>query len=58
MGQKVNLQLLKTRASVITMQETKCQQPGEINIDGYYTYEHLKSKREGGGVAVSALKVL
>ena len=47
-----------TKSSVITMQETKCQQLGQINIDGYHTYEHLRNKREGGGVAISALKVL
>ena len=47
-----------TKAAVITMQETKCQQSGQINFEGFYTYEHLRSKKEGGGVAVSALKVL
>ena len=47
-----------TKAAVVTMQETKCQQTGQVNFDGFYTYEHLRSKKEGGGVAVSALKVL
>ena len=40
------------------MQETKCQQPGQIVLDGFYTYEHLRSNKEGGGVTVSALKEL
>ena len=40
------------------MQETKCQQAGQIQLEGYFTYEHLRIKKEGGGVAVSALKVL
>ena len=43
-----------TQSAVITMQETKCSQVGQINLDGYYTYEHLRSKKEGGGVALSA----
>ena len=47
-----------TQSAVITMQETKCSQVGQINLDGYYTYEHLRSKKEGGGVALSALKEL
>ena len=40
------------------MQETKCQQAGQIQLEGYFTYEHLRINKEGGGVAVSALKVL
>ena len=48
----------ETNCAVVTMQETKCSLPFQINLDGYFTYEHLRSKKEGGGVAVSALKVL
>ena len=40
------------------MQETKCTQVGLINLDGYYTYEHVRSNKEGGGIAISALKQL
>ena len=40
------------------MQETKCSHPGQINLHGYYTYEHLRTKKEGGGVALSAHKDL
>ena len=47
-----------TESSVITMQETKCTQVGLINLDGYYTYEHVRSNKEGGGIAISALKQL
>ena len=47
-----------TQATVITMQETKCQKAGQINFDGYFTYEHTRNSKEGGGVAVSALKML
>ena len=40
------------------MQETKCTQVGQINLDGYYTYEHVRSSKEGGGISISALKQL
>ena len=40
------------------MQETKCSQAGQFNLDGYFTYELVRSNAEGGGVAISALKVL
>lgn len=40
------------------MQETKVTQAGQINLDGYYTYELTRSKNKGGGVAISALKNL
>ena len=43
-----------TGASVWFMQETKCQVEGALKLDGFITYEHLRSKREGGGVALSA----
>ena len=40
------------------MQETKCSQAGQFNLDGYFTYELVRSNAEGGGVAISALKEL
>ena len=40
------------------MQETKCNQIGQIKLDGFYTYEHIRSSRDGGGIALSALKEL
>ena len=48
----------ETHSAIVTMQETKCNQFGLINLDGYFTYEHLRSNREGGGVALSARKEL
>ena len=36
------------------MQETKCQVEGSLKLDGFVTYEHLRSKGEGGGVALCA----
>ena len=48
----------ESKATIVTMQETKCTQYGQLNFDGFYTYEHLRSNREGGGVAVSAMKEL
>ena len=34
-----------TQAAVVTMQETICQQTGQINLDGFYAYEHVRKKR-------------
>ena len=48
----------ETKSSIITMQETKCSHPGQINLDGFYTYEHLRTKKEGGGIALCAYKDL
>ena len=48
----------ETKATIVTMQETKCSEYGQIQLDGFYTYEHLRSVREGGGVALSASKEL
>ena len=48
----------ETRSAVVTMQETKCSQAGQFNFDGYFTYEQIRPKTEGGGVSVSALKNL
>ena len=41
-----------TGASVWLMQETKCQVEGSLKLDGFVTYEHLRSKGDGGGVAL------
>ena len=46
------------KATVVTMQETKCSEYGQLKLDGFYTYEHLRSDKEGGGVALSASKNL
>ena len=40
------------------MQETKCSEYGQLKLDGFYIYEHLRSNREGGGVALCASKEL
>ena len=47
-----------TKAAVVTMQETKVQHSGQIILDGYFTYEHIRNNKEGGGVAISAMKEL
>ena len=31
---------------------------GQIKLDGFYTYEHIRSNKGGGGVALSARKEL
>ena len=36
------------------MQETKCQVEGLLKLDGFITYEHLRSTGDGGGIALSA----
>ena len=43
-----------TGASVWTMQETKCRTEGKLKMDGFITYEHLRSNGGGGGLALSA----
>ena len=50
--------IMDTCSAVITMQETKNSQAGQIKLDGYYTYELIRSYDQGGGVAISALKNL
>ena len=45
-------------ASVWTMQETKCKVEGKLKLDGFLTYEHLRSKGEGGGLAFMTRKDL
>ena len=34
-----------TQAAAVTMQETKCQQTGRVNLDGFYTYEYVRNKK-------------
>ena len=47
-----------TCSSIVTMQETKFTHAGLLKCDGYFTYEDIRSKTQGGGVALSALKSL
>ena len=47
-----------TGSLIVTMQETKLTHAGLLKLDGYFTYEHIRSETEGGGVALSALKSL
>ena len=44
----------ESNSAVVTMQETKCSQVGQIKLDGFYTYENIRSNKGGGGVALSA----
>ena len=48
----------ESKATIITIQETKYSQKGRMNFDGFYTCENFRSNKEGGGVALSALKEL
>ena len=48
----------ESKATVISMQETKLSNPGQLQFDGFFTYEHNRKNRDGGGVALSALKEL
>ena len=34
-------------SAVVTMQETKCSQVGQIKLDGFYTYENIRSNKGG-----------
>ena len=47
-----------TGSSIISMQETKATHASLNNLDGYFTYEQIRSKKDGGGVTISALKTL
>ena len=40
------------------MQETKVSNPGQIKLDGFVVYEHTRTEKEGGGLAICALKDL
>ena len=48
----------ETKATIVTMQETKYIQSGHMKFEGFHTYEHLRSIKDGGGVALSVLKDL
>ena len=48
----------ETKAAVWTMQETKVSQQGKLQFDGFITFEHIRTEKEGGGVALSALEEL
>ena len=48
----------ETGSAIETMQETKVSQVGQIKLDGYFTYECVRTNKEGGGVAISAKKML
>ena len=48
----------ESKATIVTMQETKYKQSGQMKFHGFHTYEHLRSTRDGGGVALSVLKEL
>ena len=48
----------ETNSSIVTMQETKSNQVGQIHLDGFYTYEHIRTNKQGGGVALGAHKDL
>ena len=43
-----------TGASIWMMQETKCTVKGKLMLDGFITYEHLRTKGDWGGLALSA----
>ena len=47
----------ETGAGVWMMQETKCQ-AGNLELDGFTTYEHVRIDKDGGGLSLSALKEL
>ena len=44
----------ETNAAVWTMQETKVSQQGKLKFDGFVTYEHIGTEKEGGGISLSA----
>ena len=46
--------IIDTGASVWMMQETKCKVEGKLKLDGFITYEHLRSKGDRGGLALCA----
>ena len=48
----------ESNSAIVTIQETKCSQIGQIQLDGFYTYENIRSNKGGGGVALSARKEL
>ena len=48
----------ESKAGVISMQETQFSHSGQLKLDGFFTYEHNQNNRDGGGVALSAIKEL
>ena len=45
--------------SILSLQETKCQVAGKHNLDGYISYEHLRTeKTAGGGIYMAISKDL
>ena len=45
--------------SILSLQETKFQVAGKHNLDGYVTYEHLRTeKTSGGGLLLAISKSL
>ena len=49
---------MKTPA-ILSLQETKFQSAGKHNLDGYFTYEHLRTeKTAGGGILMAVQKEL
>ena len=44
-----------TGAAIWMMQETKVSTQGKLNFDGFTTYEHTRTYKEGGGLALCAL---
>ena len=48
----------ETHANIITMQETKYTQSGQMKFHGFFIYEQVRSNKEGGGVALCAQKEL
>ena len=55
---RANGQLSKNLLEKHTPPLSQCSQPGQLKLDGYFTYENVSSNREGGGVSISALKEL
>ena len=46
----------ETFSAIVTMQETKVSQTRRIKLDGYFTFERVRSNKDGEGVAISAHK--
>ena len=48
----------ESMSSVWMMQETKVSQQGQLRFEGFITYEHTRTEKDGGGVSISVLKDL
>ena len=44
--------------SVVLIQETKLYKKGKLRLDGYQTFELVRTKTTGGGLSISALESL